>query len=199
MIDGNQNPAKTVSDYVEREAKGMAGCELLLFPKLVFDWIGCSNLQIRVPRGCAPSGCNCMHRSSDETFLLSSHSGHPNHPSDAAILRRAGALGERAPQLHAAPELSPMPPLCVEHMGSPLLRGRIETFFLTPSRCRRNHSRPLPFPLWWPYPTANYILTRTSSACVSISKRHGKRTTRWQMAGTFSLQAFTSGGDRWPR
>ena len=109
-------------DYAEREAKGMAGCELLLFPKLVFDWIGCSNLQIRVPRGCAPSGCNCMHRSSDETFLLSSHSGHPNHPSDAAILRRAGALGERAPQLHAAPELSPMPPLCVEHMGSPLER-----------------------------------------------------------------------------
>ena len=88
----------------------------------MFDWIGCSNLQIRVPRGCAPSGCNCMHRSSDETFLLSSHSGHPNHPSDAAILRRAGALGERAPQLHAAPELSPMPPLCVEHMGSPLER-----------------------------------------------------------------------------
>ena len=94
-------------DYAEREAKGMAGCELLLFPKLVFDWIGCSNLQIRVPRGCAPSSCNCMHRSSDETFLLSSHSGHPNHPSDAAILRRADALGERAPQLHAAPELSP--------------------------------------------------------------------------------------------
>ena len=88
----------------------------------MFDWIGCSNLQIRVPRGCAPSGCNCMHRSSDETFLLSSHSGHPNHPSDAAILRRADALGERAPQLHAAPELSPMPPLCVEHMGSPLER-----------------------------------------------------------------------------
>jgi hypothetical protein len=32
------------------------------------------------------------------------------------------ALGKRAPQLHAAPELSPMPPLCVEHMGSPLER-----------------------------------------------------------------------------
>ena len=119
-------------DYAEREAKGMAGCELLLMRRLVYDWIGCSNLQIRVPRGCAPSGCNCMHRSSDETFLLSSHSGHPNHPSDAAILRslrRADAniaIGvpyrERAHQLHAAPELSPMPPLCVEHMGSPLER-----------------------------------------------------------------------------
>jgi len=47
---------------------------------------------------------------------------NPNHPSDAAILRRADAIGERGPQLHAAPEISPMPPLCVEHMGSPLER-----------------------------------------------------------------------------
>ena len=42
-------------DYVEREAKGMAGCELYLIRGLDIDWIGCSNLQIRVPRGCAPS------------------------------------------------------------------------------------------------------------------------------------------------
>ena len=109
-------------DYAEREAKGMAGCKLLLNRGLVFDWIGCSNLQIRVPRGCAPSGCNCMHRSSDETFLLSSHSGHLDHPRDAAILQGVDTLGERASQLHAAPELSPMSALCVEHMGSPLER-----------------------------------------------------------------------------
>jgi hypothetical protein len=109
-------------DYAEREAKGMAGCKLLLNRGLVFDWIGCSNLQIRVPRGCAPSGCNCMHRSSDETFLLSSHSGHLDHPRDAAILQGVDTLGERASQLHAAPELSPMSALCVEHIGSPLER-----------------------------------------------------------------------------
>ena len=42
------------------------------------------------------------------------------------------------------------------------VRGERETFFLTPSRCRRNHSRSLPLPLWWSYDVA--VLTRARSS-----------------------------------
>ena len=39
-----------------------------------------------------------------------------------------------------------------------VVRGQIETFFLTPSRCRQNHSMYRSLPLCWSYDVA--VLTR---------------------------------------